>query len=264
MSELCLPFEERIINVDGPRPASFLALNPRALVPVLIVDDEHVIIESAIICQFLADLANSRSVGGRQLCPPLAGTATPQIAENDEQEEGDEGQEKKKKKKKSLSATTITGALTRAQMSFFIDAYWTRFHTLLFGLFEAPAQQDEEHIIEEAVKRVVGEIEPLLVASYPRNNSTGGLFFGGNKDFTLVEVITGPFVVRAMALSRRGVYPPSLAQKVEREAPRFAAWARLVAERESVRAVFDENVIVKRSIAKRERMRKAAGLVWVV
>ncbi|ORY61573.1 thioredoxin-like protein [Pseudomassariella vexata] len=213
LSELGIPFEERIINVDGPRPPSFLKLNPRGLVPVLIFNDE-VIIESAIVCQFLADLHPSS-----HLCPP---------------------------------PTTTEGALRRAKISFFTDAYWTKFHTHLFRLFEAPMADDEEAVIRDAVAGIVNEVEPLLADAKP--------FFGGSDKLTLAEVIMGPFVIRAVTLSKHGVYPTSLNAQIEAQTPNFYKWATAVCSHPSITAVFDEEVIVARSRAKRTRMRVAAGL----
>ncbi|KAK8126765.1 Glutathione S-transferase domain-containing protein [Apiospora kogelbergensis] len=212
LAELGIPFEERIINVDGPRPPAFLEINPRALVPVLIWNDE-VVIESAIVCQFLVDVYPSH------LCPP---------------------------------PTTAEGALRRASMSFFTDAYWTKFHTLLFRLFESPTPADEEKVVGEAVQGLVREVEPLLGDAAP--------FFGKSQRLTLAEVITGPFVIRAVTLSKHGVYPVSLNRQIEEKAPNFHKWAIAVSNHPSITAVFDEQVHVARSRAKRERMRKAAGL----
>lgn len=141
LAELQIPFEERIINVDGPRPAEFLALNPRGLVPVLVYHGE-VLVESAVVCQFLADLKPAAP-----LCP---------------------------------ASTTVAGALRRARLAFFADAYWSYFHTRLFRLFEAPAPPDEERVIEAAVDGLAREVEPLLADAAP--------FFGGSADLTLAEV----------------------------------------------------------------------------
>lgn len=212
LTELGVPFEERIINVDGPRPADFLKLNPRGLVPVLIFNDQ-VIIESHIVCQFLCDIFPS------DLCPPPASTA---------------------------------GALKRARMSFFIDAYWTKYHTTLFRLFESPTKADEEKVIDDAIDGITREVEPLLIDAAP--------FWGGSEKLTLAEVITGPFVIRAVALSNHGVYPTSLNKRIESEAPSFYRWAKAVSNHASITGVVDEAEIVKRSIAKRARMRAAAGL----
>lgn len=212
LKELGIPFEERIINVDGPRPAEFLKLNPRGLVPVLIFNGQG-IIESTIICQFLADIYPSH------LCP---------------------------------APTSPEGALRRAQMAFFIDAYWTKFHTILFRLFEAPTKDDEEKIIAAAVEGLATEVDPLLADAAP--------FFGASDKLTLAEVLTGPFVIRAVTLSKHGVYPESLNRLSRDRTRNFHKWATAVSEHPSVRSIFDEEVIVARSVAKRERMRKAAGL----
>lgn len=212
LTELGVPFEERIINVDGPRPADFLKLNPRGLVPVLIYNGQ-VLIESDIICQFLVDIYPSH------LCP---------------------------------LPTCVEGALRRARMSFFIDAYWTKFHTILFRLFEAPTKDDEEKIIGDALEGLVGEVEPLLKDAMP--------FWGGSQKLTLVEVITGPFVIRAITLSKHRVYPESLNVLAKERAPYFFTWATTVSSHPSITSVFDEDVHVARSWAKRARMRKAVGL----
>lgn len=212
LAELGISFEERVINVDGPRPADFLELNPRGLVPVLIFNDQ-VIVESHIVCQFLCDIFPSH------LCPPPTSTA---------------------------------GALKRAKMSFFIDAYWTKYHTILFRLFESPTSADEERVVDDAVEGIKRELEPLLADAAP--------FWGGSGQLTLAEVITGPFVIRALTLSNHGVYPTSLNRRAEAEAPKFYEWAKATSRHESITKVFDEDVIVKRSVAKRSRMRAAAGL----
>ncbi|ROV97870.1 hypothetical protein VSDG_04961 [Cytospora chrysosperma] len=212
LSEIGISFEERIINVDGPRPAEFLALNPRALVPVLIFNDQ-IIIESAIVCQFLCDVYPSH------LCP---------------------------------SPTTTEGALRRAKMSFFIDAYWTKFHTILFQLFEAPTTKDEERIINDAIAGIKEELEPLLADASP--------FWGASDKLTLAEVMMGPFVIRALILSKHGVYPTSLHKRIEAETPSFHRWAIATSSHPSITRLVDEDVTVKRSVAKRGRMRAKAGL----
>lgn len=108
--------------------------------PVLIFNGE-IIIESAIICQFLVDTYPSH------LCPP---------------------------------PTSAEGALLRAKISFFVDAYWSKFHTILFRLFEAPTEADAEKVVDDAVKGLVDEVEPLLKGANP--------FFGGSDQLTLAEV----------------------------------------------------------------------------
>jgi glutathione S-transferase len=75
----------------------------------------------------------------------------------------------------------------------------------------------------------------------------------------------GPFVIRAMALSKHGVYPTSLVKQIGEKAPNFHGWATAVCKHPSITFVFDEEVHIARSWAKRARMREAAGLMedWV-
>lgn len=70
----------------------------------------------------------------------------------------------------------------------------------------------------------------------------------------------GPFVIRAVTLSRHEVYPASLNSQIAEKAPNFKKWADAVCSHTSITRIFDEDVIVARSRAKRARMRKAAGL----
>ena len=70
----------------------------------------------------------------------------------------------------------------------------------------------------------------------------------------------GPFVLRAVTLSKHGVYPTSLNNLIADKAPNFHKWALAVSEHSSVTSVFEEDVHVARSKAKRSRMRQAAGL----
>lgn len=54
LAELQLPFKEVTIDLDRPRDASYLAINPRGLVPTINYNGE-IIPESGIVAQFLAD-----------------------------------------------------------------------------------------------------------------------------------------------------------------------------------------------------------------
>ena len=65
-------------------------------------------------------------------------------------------------------------------MSFFTDAYWNKFHTTLFKLFEAPTETDADRVADEAVAGLLREVEPLLHDAKP--------FFGGSDKLTQAEV----------------------------------------------------------------------------
>lgn len=146
----------------------------------------------------------------------------------------------------------MAGALRRAKMSFFIDAYWSKFHTILFQLFEAPTRDDEEKIVNDAIFGITREVEPLLADAGP--------FWGGSDRLTLAEVMVGPFLIRAVTLSRHGVYPTSLYERIKAEAPAFYKWAIATSTHPTITRLVEEDVIVQRSVAKRGRMRAAAGL----
>lgn len=232
LCELDVPFEERIIDVDAPRPQAFLRLNPSGLVPVLI-HNNRVIVESDVICQFLVD-----TYPGNHLCP---------------------------------TSNALFGASLRAHMSTFVNMYMS-FQGILWNLFTAPTKADERAVMVAAMMCLVRHVEPLLPRvpgpsvdgpALPVDNGTPyreGPFVGGAEDLTLAEVLAGPFAVRAMALSRAGVYPDSLAGLCVSQAPRFERWTQRLATHPSIRAVFDVRVTVDRALAKRRRMREAAGL----
>lgn len=80
------------------------------------------------------------------------------------------------------------------------------------------------------------ELEPLLQDAAP--------FFGGSSRLTQAEVLTGSFVIRLLALTRRGVYPEALVASLPERAPKFWKWAEAVAAHPSVTGVFNEETIV--------------------
>jgi glutathione S-transferase len=105
----------------------------RGLVPSLKISSpalggEHILIESAIIVQFLADVVPGR------LAPP---------------------------------SNNPLGAIYRARLNFFIDTWNTKVGTLMFHLFKAASPQERELFANEWVKAVAKEIEPLLADADP-------------------------------------------------------------------------------------------------
>lgn len=71
LSELNLPHEEVIIDLNTPRPQWYLDINPRGLVPSIKyskegVYDEEIVTESAIVSQFLMDEFPSSLLPGSQ------------------------------------------------------------------------------------------------------------------------------------------------------------------------------------------------------
>lgn len=140
LEELKIPFEEVIIDLATPRTPEYLKINPRGLVPALSYNGE-IIVESAIVSQFLADAYPSH------LVPP---------------------------------SNAPDGALRRARIALFVDAFISKFNGPLLGLYTAKTDEDRNAIAEKALVGIVKEVEPLLADASP--------FFGGSDKLTLAEV----------------------------------------------------------------------------
>ncbi|KAH6855362.1 thioredoxin-like protein [Chaetomium sp. MPI-CAGE-AT-0009] len=210
LEELKIPFEEVIIPLDTPRTPEYLAINPRGLVPALSFNGE-IIIESGIVAQFLADAYPSH------LIP---------------------------------ASNAPGGALRRARVGLFVDAFSSKFNSVLFGFLSAKSQEDRQAIVDKAVAGLVKEVEPLLADASP--------FFGGSDKLTLAEVLTGSFVIRLKTLTAADIYPESLWTAIEEKAPSFVKWAHAVAAHPSVTSIFDEKKIVEGT---RARILERGGVV---
>lgn len=122
-----MPVEEVIIDLDAPRTAEYLAINPAGLVPAISYN-ETIITESAIVAQFLADQYPSH------LVPP---------------------------------SNTVEGALKRARISFFVDTFFSKFQAPLFGTLSAKSPEEEKSIMDSAVASLAKNVEPLLQDAGP-------------------------------------------------------------------------------------------------
>jgi glutathione S-transferase len=127
LEELKVPFKEEIIDLDTPRTAEYLAINPRGLVPSISYNGE-IFTESAIISWLLADAYPGQLV-------PLSGAPG--------------------------------GPQQRARIAFFVDTYFTKFQSSLFKLFGAKTDAEAEPIVDAAVDLLVKELEPLLKNANP-------------------------------------------------------------------------------------------------
>lgn len=211
LEELQIPFEEVIIDLDTPRTAEYLAINPRGLVPTISYDGT-IIPESGIVAGFLADQYPSHLVP---------------------------------------ASTAAGGALKRAQIAFFVDAFFSKFQGKLFKLYGAKDDAEAEAVVDDAVASLVKEVEPLLGDAAP--------FFGGSDRITLAEVLTGSFVIRLTSLAGAGVYPASLTQSLADKAPNFTKWAAAVSKHPSVTKIYDEEKIVEGTKARVAKLRAAAA-----
>lgn len=144
LAELGIPFEEEIIDLSTPRTPEYLKVNPRGLVPSLSYNGE-ILTESAVVAQFLADTYPSH------LLP---------------------------------ASTDPNGALIRARIAFFVDAWFTKVNSFWFKALFAKTAEDANESAEELVKGIVKEIEPLL--------KDAGPFFGGSNKLTFAEASRTP------------------------------------------------------------------------
>lgn len=140
LKSLGLEYEEHIIDLQTPRTPEYLAINPRGLVPTLVYDGE-IIPESGIVAQFLADKYPGKLVKASN-------------------EEG--------------------GALERARISFFVDAFVSKSVPKLFAGIKAQTDEERETVGDEFVEGIKKEVEGLLADAAP--------YFGGRSEIGLAEV----------------------------------------------------------------------------
>jgi len=134
LAELGVKYEEVIIDLDKPREPWYLQqINPRGLVPALKISSpalggEHILIESQIIVQFLADV--------------VPGVLAP-------------------------VSNTPQGAFGRARINYFIDTWNTKVGSFMFNMFRAQTIAEREVFSKEWTTAIKKEIEPLLSDAKP-------------------------------------------------------------------------------------------------
>jgi len=202
LSALGLPYTESIVDLDTPRTAEYLAINPRGLVPTLSYDGA-LIPESAIVTQFLAD---THASSPKSLEP---------------------------------ASNTVAGALARAQINFFVDAFTSKVVPNFYGGLRATTDEERNESADKLVAAVVKELEPLLQNAAP--------FFGGSDKITLAEVNTGSFIVRILSHGAHGLGAADLVEKIQAKAPAFYKWAEAVSKNEHVIGIWDEKNVIERT-----------------
>ncbi|KAF2720655.1 thioredoxin-like protein [Polychaeton citri CBS 116435] len=196
LSELNIPYDEEIIDLSKPRTPEYLRINPRGLVPALDFNGE-IITESAVVATFLADAFPSKLL-------PVS--------------------------------TDPQGPLTRARISFFVDAYFSKAQVHFSKALVAKSDDDEKAAVAAYVDAISKEVEPLLADAAP--------FFGGSDKLTLAEVLTGSFILRLYALTKHGVAPASILEGLSTKAPNFEKWAKEVIKHPSVLSIWDEDSLI--------------------
>ncbi|KAF8857888.1 glutathione S-transferase [Acephala macrosclerotiorum] len=212
LTELGLPFTEEIIDLSVPRTPEYLKINPRGLVPSLSYNGT-IITESGIVAQFLAD-------------------AHPSHLEKTSSEEG--------------------GALQRARINFFVDAYFSKVNSSFYPILRAQGEEKEVEV-GKYVDAVVKELEPLLQDANP--------YFGGSSKLTLAEVLTGSFLLRVLThgnYPELNLIPKSLTEGLQAKTPNFWKWANAVIQDKGVTAgIWDEKGVAERTASRVEKMRAA-------
>ncbi|KAK4040362.1 thioredoxin-like protein [Parachaetomium inaequale] len=210
LEELKIPFEEVIIDLSVPRTPEYLKINPRGLVPALSYNGE-IIIESGIVAQFLADAYPSHLVP---------------------------------------ASDAPGGALRRARIALFVDAFISKLNGALFGFFTAKTEEEKQALVDKAVAALLSEVEPLLADASP--------FFGGSETITLAEVLTGSFALRLKSLTAAEVYPKAIWTAIEEKAPNYVRWSAAVVAHPSVTSIYDEERVVEGTKARIAKIRASA------
>jgi len=209
LKELKLSYEEVIIDLGKPREAWYLKINPRGLVPAMRYSNgsfDEIILESALVSQFLADSHPSH------LLP--------------------------------ASDSSPTASLFRYRVNFFVDTYFSKVNTYLYGVLRASSDEEKKTKSEEWVKAIEKEIEPLLHDANP--------FFGGSKEITLAEVLTASFIIRIYDFADDVIFPKSLPTALDK-LPNFSKWAKTCITHDSVTFIWDKEERIQRE---HKRLRK--------
>ncbi|KAF7118928.1 hypothetical protein CNMCM5793_008564 [Aspergillus hiratsukae] len=134
LKELSLDYEEVIIDLNTPREPWYLEINPRGLVPSLSYNG-HIITESGIVAQFLADAHPSH------LLPP---------------------------------SNRVEGALQRARIAFFVDTFLSKGLPQFMASQRATSDADRAAAGEALVAAIEKEIEPILASQTGSGPFFGG------------------------------------------------------------------------------------------
>ncbi|CAK7216094.1 hypothetical protein SEUCBS140593_002754 [Sporothrix eucalyptigena] len=128
LAELELRYKEIHIDYSVPRTHEYLQINPRGQVPTLVYGT-HIIRESAIVAQFLADSVPSTHL-------------TPRTGE-------------------------AKYAVMRAQMAYFVETYFTRVNKYYYPAIAAQTDDEADALGVQFNDAVCTEMEPLLQDAGP-------------------------------------------------------------------------------------------------
>ncbi|KAF4951332.1 hypothetical protein FGADI_7530 [Fusarium gaditjirri] len=145
-------------------------------------------------------------------------------------------------------STEPSGALQRFRMGYFVDMYFVKVHPIFDKIVYADGSPAKDMAVDEYVGSVAKHVEPLLSNAAP--------FFGASQRLTLVEALTGPFLLRVLKYPNHEMLVPArLVKDLTLRAPSFWKWAQAVISEPSVTSVWNENLVVERTLEKIEKKR---------
>ncbi|KAK6516017.1 hypothetical protein TWF281_004607 [Arthrobotrys megalospora] len=223
LHELSLPFTSVFVDLDVPRPASYLAVNPRGTVPTLTFTSpdyhkEIILTDSLMIIYFLGNLFPNH------LAP------TPERG--------------------------VTAALNRTRIFWFINTWENKITPLFDKVYMASfgGEREAKEVEDLVVAAIEKDIEPLLKKE---EEDGGGVFLGGKDKFTVAEIVAAPVLLRLFAFTDNGLLPQSFKKNLL-GLPNFGKWAQELIKNESLLKGWDEAKFVEGSKAKLQQFRDGA------
>lgn len=127
LRELALPFDTALVDINVPRTAEYLAVNPSGMVPALVYDGK-ILTESRLICQFLVETHPSHL----------------QPARMDSHE-----------------------AFHRYRINLFVETYASKVHCYFDSAVFSPNVKRKMEMANQYIDSVVQHVEPLLADADP-------------------------------------------------------------------------------------------------
>jgi len=147
------------------------------------------------------------------------------------------------------ATTDPAGALKRARINFFVDTWFSKIGSFQYKILLEESEEKKEELVKEFLDLVKKEIEPLLKDASP--------FFGGSEKLTLAEALTAPFALRSDSLAKSGALPASVKKGLD-GLPNYSKWAAAVIAQDSVTYIYDEDAVVKGTVARIAKLKGTA------
>ncbi|KAL7276548.1 hypothetical protein RUND412_000471 [Rhizina undulata] len=140
-------------------------------------------------------------------------------------------------------------ALKRAKINFFVDTFISKVVANFYDLVKARDETEKVAKAQTFLESIEKEIVPLLTDAAP--------FFGGSKELTLAEVLTGSLMLRFYAHSNpeSGLLPTFITDKLK-ENKTWQSWIDAIRAKESIMGIYDEQEVIKSSSFKRSMAKK--------